>query len=180
MKSDARTRFTKRQIKEAFFQLLEKEPFPKITVTEICSLAEINRSTFYKHYCDTYDLLQKSEEELLEDLRSVTQSFKGTDTARLIESILQQLRDMDHMPFYHMIKADPGFSDQISCCFCQEMYSCFQDKLSAYPPPSREMVCHYVSAGSSSILSYWFSTGMKLPVHRIATLINDLSEKILR
>lgn len=179
MKSDARTRYTKRQIKEAFFQLLEKEPFPKITVTEICSLAEINRSTFYKHYYDTYDLLQKSEEELLEDLRSVTQSFKGTNTVKLIESILQQLQDMEHMPFYHMIKADPGFSNQISSCFCQEMYSCFKDKLSDYAPANREMVCHYVTSGSSSILSYWFGTGMKLPACRIAALINDLSEKIL-
>ena len=45
-KEDRRTRYTRQVIKEAFLKLLEEKEYPKITVTEICRLAEINRGTF--------------------------------------------------------------------------------------------------------------------------------------
>ena len=56
-KEDRRTRYTRQVIKEAFLTLLEEKEYPKITVTEICRLAEINRGTFYLHYYDTADVL---------------------------------------------------------------------------------------------------------------------------
>ena len=59
-KEDRRTRYTRQVIKEAFLKLLEEKEYPKITVTEICRLAEINRGTFYLHYYDTADVLDLS------------------------------------------------------------------------------------------------------------------------
>lgn len=49
VKTDRRTRYTRQTIKETLLKLLEKRAYPKITVTEICRLAEINRGTFYLH-----------------------------------------------------------------------------------------------------------------------------------
>ena len=66
---DARVRYTKMVIKDAFISLLKEKPLNKITVKEICGLAEINRATFYKHYCDPFDLLEKMEQEILSNLR---------------------------------------------------------------------------------------------------------------
>ncbi len=45
-KEDRRIRYTKQVIKETFLKLLEKNSFSKITVTELCRMAEINRGTF--------------------------------------------------------------------------------------------------------------------------------------
>lgn len=53
MKSDARVRYTKMVIKNSFVKLLAKKPLEKVTVKETCELSEINRATFYKHYCIT-------------------------------------------------------------------------------------------------------------------------------
>ena len=44
-KEDRRTKYTRQAIKDTFLALLEKKSFSKITVTEICKLAEINRGT---------------------------------------------------------------------------------------------------------------------------------------
>jgi DNA-directed RNA polymerase specialized sigma24 family protein len=49
-KEDRRIRYTKQVIKDTLLQLLEKNHFAKITVTELCRRAEINRGTFYLHY----------------------------------------------------------------------------------------------------------------------------------
>jgi len=37
---------TKRLMKEALIDLMDQKPLEKITVTEICKIADVNRSTF--------------------------------------------------------------------------------------------------------------------------------------
>ena len=46
MKTDARVRYTKMRIREAFFNALEENPSAGITVKELCDTAGINRATF--------------------------------------------------------------------------------------------------------------------------------------
>ena len=75
---DARVRYTKMVIKDAFISLLKEKPLNKITVKEICGLAEINRATFYKHYCDPFDLLEKMEQEILSNLRQGLKASPGS------------------------------------------------------------------------------------------------------
>lgn len=70
-KEDRRTLYTRRTIKETFLKMLEKKSFPKITVTEICKFAEINRGTFYLHYYDMNDVLDDILTEMLSDTATV-------------------------------------------------------------------------------------------------------------
>lgn len=52
-------------VKAAFAVMLEEnKPISKITVREICERAKINRSTFYTHYMDVYDLFEKVEAQM--------------------------------------------------------------------------------------------------------------------
>ena len=76
MATDARVRYTKMVITQSFIKLLGKKPLSRITVKEICEAAELNRATFYKHYLDVYDLLDKMEAQFLEELSSVLRSEK--------------------------------------------------------------------------------------------------------
>ncbi len=54
---DRRTKYTRNAIRDAMMELLKTKPFSKISVTEICRLADINRGTFYIHYYDVDDVL---------------------------------------------------------------------------------------------------------------------------
>lgn len=54
---DRRTKYTRSVIREALMELLRIKPYSKITVTELCRLADINRGTFYIHYFDVDDVL---------------------------------------------------------------------------------------------------------------------------
>ena len=77
-KTDRRAQYTQSVIKDAFVKLLRQKHIGKITVTEICKLAEINRATFYLHFHDPYDLLEKLEAEC---------------GAKLVEALSELLRD---------------------------------------------------------------------------------------
>lgn len=56
-KEDLRIIKTLESIDNALLDSLKKKPFNKITVGMLCEKARINRTTFYKHYRDKYDLL---------------------------------------------------------------------------------------------------------------------------
>ena len=50
----------------------EHRPIGKITVREICERADIHRSTFYTHYQDVYDVVEKVEANMS---RQLTETF---------------------------------------------------------------------------------------------------------
>ena len=62
---DIRIEKTERAIRNAFLELRAAKPLEKITVKELCSLACINKSTFYSHYEDIYALSQMLESETI-------------------------------------------------------------------------------------------------------------------
>ena len=65
---DLRIKKTKSSIINAFLELRSKKELEKITVKELCETAQINKSTFYTHYQDIYDLSEQLEDELVTSL----------------------------------------------------------------------------------------------------------------
>ncbi len=65
---DIRARHSRKKITEAFISLREKKPIEKISVAEICRGAQVNKSTFYAHYKDIYDLSDKIETAVVENI----------------------------------------------------------------------------------------------------------------
>lgn len=56
-------------IRKALMELLRQKPIQAISIKELCESAGINRGTFYAHYTDMYDLLQKIESDMLQDFQ---------------------------------------------------------------------------------------------------------------
>lgn len=52
MSYDRRKQLTQRMLKEALVELMDEKPLARITVTELCERADVNRSTYYKYYMD--------------------------------------------------------------------------------------------------------------------------------
>jgi len=59
-KTDLRVIRTRKLIMDSFITLSSKKEFKDITVKDITTEAMINRATFYYHFEDIYDLLEKS------------------------------------------------------------------------------------------------------------------------
>ena len=64
---------TEKQIEDSLLQLMKEQTFETISIRQLIDLAEVNRSTFYRHYLDKYDLLEKIENRLLDDLQAYYQ-----------------------------------------------------------------------------------------------------------
>jgi len=64
-KTDLRVLRTRKLIMDSFIELSGQKEFKDITVKDITTEAMINRATFYYHFQDIYDLLEKVLSEVL-------------------------------------------------------------------------------------------------------------------
>lgn len=90
MQETRRVRMTKKMIKDAYIELLESNPDKRLSITEICQRADINRSTFYMHYEDVNQLVKEIEDEILDQIPYPALS-EGTLTQK--EQYLDLLKD---------------------------------------------------------------------------------------
>ena len=97
MQTDLRTRYTRQVIDDAFLQLLRQKPVERITVKEVCALAQINRSTFYRQYKDCFDLMEQLQQRALELLDALLQSAEAQGTEATMTAVLGALRGNDSL-----------------------------------------------------------------------------------
>lgn len=94
-KTDLRVIKTKKMLYQALISLLTKKSFDKIKITDICQEALINRSTFYAHYDDKYDLLEDLfESERLDFLISADDDGKSSLTKESLLRLTSLFIDM--------------------------------------------------------------------------------------
>lgn len=67
-KENQRIALTKRLLQEGLLTLLERQPIDKVSITELCRISGINRSTFYNHYSSPQDVLSDIETKVTNDL----------------------------------------------------------------------------------------------------------------
>ena len=63
-KENRRVHLTKQMIQDSLIELLDDKPIEKISISELCQLADINRTTFYNHYGSQYDVLKEVGENI--------------------------------------------------------------------------------------------------------------------
>ena len=70
-KEDRRVRRTKKLLSQGLIELMQQKQVKDITVRELADLVDVNRGTFYLYYRDFFDMLERLEEELFEQLNAV-------------------------------------------------------------------------------------------------------------
>lgn len=74
-KTDRRVRKTEAQLKLGLVRLMQLKSIREITVKELVEEVDINRSTFYLHYTDIFQMLDILEEDLASDFRECLDSI---------------------------------------------------------------------------------------------------------
>lgn len=167
-KLDARVRYTRKVIEDTFLELLQDKPVSRITVTEICQRAELNRATFYKHYLDVPDLLEKIEARLLDQLQDILGNYREKDFTSMDairEVLLQVLQFVKQgAPEYVILGSDNGDPNLPVKTFRLIYDSFFPMMFRKFPQFDRaklEMLYYYLTLGSGGVLTTWIRNGMQ-------------------
>lgn len=174
-KQDRRTRYTRMVLKESLMELMEQKHISKITIKELCGRADVNRSTFYAHYRDQYDLLQQIEDEILGEINTTLADFDVHDsggTMRILENIFCYIKD--NSSFCRLLLSEQGdvtFQKRVMD-LCQGRYmEQWLTSRRGIAPEKVEYLYLYLVNGSIGVVQNWLRTGMRETPGQMAQLL---------
>ena len=175
MQENRRVRMTKRCMKDALLELLEKAPLNKISVTDVCNAADVNRSTFYAYYNDIDELLSEIETEALEQIPINVNpediDYEG-NYLRKLEIFFNYIQENEKI--YRILMCQSGERDfnKKLVAFILDHYnnsSIVSDKLLA------KYGCIYCIGGVIGIVKEWIQDGFPISYKQFAKLVLQMS-----
>lgn len=181
MAVDARVRYTKMMIKKTLIDLMKNKHISKISVKEICDTAQINRSTFYKHYNNVEDLVEKIEAELINELKkSVNQSKKKGTKKTLVEMLEVMKSDIDLYCVLLSENGDAFFRNKLVSELYTELLETFRYNFSVLPQEEHNWLLAFLDNGAFGVLDCWIIYGMKEPTERVAEFMETVMNSAIK
>lgn len=103
-KSEAKFHNTAVKMRGALISLLEQKEFTDISIKDICEEAAVNRSTFYAHYENTYDLLRETHAGLIMEFFDSLDEQLKVDITKLDADDLVFVSPQYLIPYLRFIK----------------------------------------------------------------------------
>lgn len=178
-KEDRRIRRTKRMLRQGLAELMNEKDFKDITVKDITERVDLNRGTFYLHYTDTYDLLDKVENELIADFRDMIEHYNPTPENSSAFVIIDQVFDyiMENIDICRtLILSDSNsrFLQKIMDVIIEKGFQILRQFSKTDDPVLMEYSFRFISYGLVGVLKSWMEDGMKVPRLEIAAMLNRL------
>jgi len=174
---DRRIQKTRQAIMNTFVDLLAEKGFDKITINDIAERANINRGTFYLHYVDKFDLLDKCIETYVEPLRQHCSNTTDTSTdAIALQSIFEYLEK--NFTIYKLLLSNEGagfFRNRLYATIAQAL-----TEVSALKPENNAfsdgVTIHFLTSGFIGVLEWWVNNSMPCNVQEITDQLMFLIE----
>ena len=174
---DRRVKYTKKVIEETFLNLLEKKDISSITITEICTIADINRATFYRYYEDIYDLLKKIQRRFISEIEESAPMMLLPNytvynfTKEILEIFLHNKKLVQIL-----------FNTNNNIYFLNEVLEVAYDKCitkwgSKMDADSEELqyTVIFIFNGALGAINYWIKSDFKADIDDVAEYIEKLS-----
>lgn len=164
-------------LKRGLAELMQQKPPSKITVSELTDYVNLNRGTFYLHYKDINDLLDKMEDETLSSLRMILDSYQVQEVADspffLIRDVFRLLSENADLCMALLTDNthDP-FMRKIQNIVREKCLTDWENVLNGKDPEQFDLFYSFAVSGIIGILEHWFVNGMQQSVDEIASLTN--------
>ena len=178
-KDDQRTRMTRRLLQSALVGLMGEKPLKDITVKELCRRAEVNRSTFYFHYYDIYDLMEDMEGQVSAELAAVLREMpfgprEGVSSTYYTAIFTLLAR---HADLCAVLLGENGDKAFVAKLFALGSEKCVTEWMKLYPGAGRGRIEKYyvfVSSGCVGLLQHWFDGGCRETPEEVAGQVERL------
>lgn len=168
--NNKRKRNTKDKIEKVFVELLQKKDINEVSVTDICKLVKINRTTFYNNYIDIYDLAEQIKNKLEQDVYNLYEDER-----------VNKYNSNDFSKIFKLVKENPLFfktyfkleGDSNIFHFDQEhLYDTDLSK-KYYNDEYIDYHIEFFKAGFNAILKKWLDNGCKESVDEMCKILES-------
>lgn len=174
IKNNLQFQATHQKIQDVLLELLKTKEIRKITVKDICTSAQINRSTFYAHYIDVPDLMEQTGREMMSDVADLMEQSENVIDFFISQEHLTQLITYirEHQTFFDAYlnhcppsATEPGFSSLWETVRPYLQHLGLTDEA--------EMMYHFTiyKAGFLAVLSKWLQRECPEEPEKLAKII---------
>lgn len=169
---------TKRMMKEALMTLLQQKELVNISVTAICEEADVHRSTFYKYYKDSADLLRDMEQDYLDRIPIPSRDLESWDREDLLENTTA---------FFDYVKQNErGFrvllGESTSSDFAARLIGLLCSKYVEPGKGDEDVASYYthlyIANGTVGMLREWVNSGFPVSSREIAEMMYAFSVRV--
>ena len=176
-KNNKRTQITKLLLKNALLELLKTEPISSISIKEICAQADLNRSTFYLHYMDQYELLADIQQDFLDSTLDCLQDVDNSaSTIGYLEEFLKYIKKEKEL--FTVLLCNQSDIDFEKKFITNSMNLVKIRVVSPFTGEAEQYVISFLVQGSLSILQQWAINDCNTPVEELAKLIYTLCNNV--
>lgn len=183
---DLRIRRTRKLIWEALLKLIARKGFASITVNEICELAMVHRTTFYKHYEDKYDLLRQGIIGLFDEFTTdIALATKDVVLAHSFDTPPVQLTRLfshaaENQSTYKTLLSSEGnnmFRELANIYIARFIFNRATDitKETHQTQMPLEIVSQFTAGATVNLLQWWLEKDMPYTPEQMAIYITKLS-----
>lgn len=190
VKMDSRVIRTKESIRDALVELIEEKGLEVLTVKDITTRAKINRGTFYAHYQDKYDLIDKCEEEFMQEMAAmilenvpniVTEqgtNFPMTIPLTILVSIFEHIdRNRRFMKAILGPKGDLSFQTKLKKFVWKTLFESNKNPLikqENFLVPA-EYLISYVASAHIGVIQQWLNSDSKESPQEMAHILSTMT-----
>ena len=180
-KMDRRVRKTKAQLREGLARLMQQKSIKEISVKELVDEVDINRSTFYLHYTDIYQMLQKIEEDAMQNITEVMKKYpiNSDNPDTVLQFIVQFFSIMDNDRDLCLALLGPhgdmAFVEQIENLLAETFLKQLPDKFPKNDPNIKYPYA-FILNGCVGLIRTWLSCPTNESPEQVARLIYRLIE----
>ncbi|KOO51465.1 TetR/AcrR family transcriptional regulator [Viridibacillus arvi] len=168
-----RTLYSKKVIIEAFLLLLQEKNLNKITVTDICKEADINRGTFYSYYNDPFDLMRSIEEEMIEKMMS---AINITEEQNILNELLKLI--LINKELCKIIFNEKNSSHVLNTIL-NSVHDITIAEIKKHLPNADETHLEYFftysTGGIIEAIRKWINDDMKIPTEEVVKILESMN-----
>ena len=165
---DKRVLRTKKALHEALLRLIQEKPVSRVTTTELCREADINRNTFYAHYSTPEDVLREVEDAFLDELSDMLESTydEGEVTLAMCREI-----DARRERWSAIWRGDPRLIEH-AIDRCSELTLARWRTDGLDDAGDGALFLRFITHGASGVVGSWLEDGCRMPPEKMSALIN--------
>lgn len=181
-KQDLRIIRTDRRIRETFLQLIDEVGFDAVTIKLLTDRAEVNRGTFYHHYADKYELLERMTNEIFEKIEATFEreipfvlinKTEDSPYRRIIPFLIFLYENRTLMRILLSPTSDGMFRKRVRDYMQQILFSGLHEQGERLVP--EDYLIAYLSAAHLGVIESWLSHPNETTPEEIARIIFTIS-----
>lgn len=169
-KESRRVKMTKLLLKESLIELMKEKPIHSISIKDICLGADINRSTFYRHYETQFDLYDDIIKDISDDIGAIFEKLtkEGFNTTEFLTRLLEYIESKREI--FLVVLSDKG-NIRVGEAYIRIIEK-FIDRDSFTELAS--YIINFIAAGMTSFLWTWLSKEERRSASDVALLMSTL------